>query len=156
MIAQLTGSVIDVRLNRLVVNVSGLGYEVIVAPELASETKIGDLLTLHTSLVVREDAWTLYGFSSTDAKTLFEELQSVTGIGPKVASALLAVYSPEELKSAIASQDNAALERVPGIGKKVASGSSNNLAGSGTANQGYAGGNGNTPDNTSGSGGGVS
>ena len=121
MIAQLTGSVIDVRLNRLVVNVSGLGYEVIVAPELASETKIGDLLTLHTSLVVREDAWTLYGFSSTDAKTLFEELQSVTGIGPKVASALLAVYSPEELKSAIASQDNAALERVPGIGKKVAS-----------------------------------
>ena len=121
MIAQLTGSVIDVRLNRLVVNVSGLGYEVIVAPELASETKIGDLLTLHTSLVVREDAWLLYGFSSTDAKTLFEGLQSVTGIGPKVASALLAVYSPEELKSAIASQDNAALERVPGIGKKVAS-----------------------------------
>lgn len=121
MIAQLTGSVIDVRLNRLVVNVSGLGYEVIVAPELASETKIGDVLTIHTSLVVREDAWTLYGFSSTDAKTLFEELQSVTGIGPKVASALLAVYSPEELKNAIASQDNAALERVPGIGKKVAS-----------------------------------
>ena len=121
MIAQLIGSVIDVRLNRIVVNVSGVGYEVIVAPEIASDTKVGDSLTLHTSLVVREDSWTLYGFTSTDAKSLFEELQSVTGIGPKVASALLAVYSPEELRAAIASQDNAALERVPGIGKKVAS-----------------------------------
>ena len=121
MIAQLIGSVIDVRLNRIVVNVSGVGYEVIVAPEIASDTKVGDSLTLHTSLVVREDSWTLYGFTSTDAKSLFEELQSVTGIGPKVASALLAVYSPEELRTAIASQDHAALERVPGIGKKVAS-----------------------------------
>ena len=121
MIAQLTGSVIDVRLNRIVIDVSGLGYEVIVAPDLASETKIGVSLTLYTSLVVREDSWTLYGFTSNDAKSLFEELQSVTGIGPKVASALLAVYSPEELRTAIASQDNGALERVPGIGKKVAS-----------------------------------
>lgn len=121
MIAQLTGSVVDVRLNRVILNVSGIGYEVIVAPELASETKVGDVLTLHTALVVREDSWTLYGFKSTDAKTLFEELQSVTGIGPKVASALLAVYTPEELRTAIANQDNGALERVPGIGKKVAS-----------------------------------
>lgn len=121
MIAQLTGSVIDLRLNRIVIDVSGLGYEVIVAPDLASDTKIGESLTLFTSLVVREDSWTLYGFTSNDAKSLFEELQSVTGIGPKVASALLAVYSPEELRTAIASQDNGALERVPGIGKKVAS-----------------------------------
>lgn len=121
MIAQLTGSVIDVRLNRIMIDVSGLGYEIIVAPDLASETKIGESLTLYTSLVVREDSWTLYGFTSNDAKSLFEELQSVTGIGPKVASALLAVYSPEELRTAIASQDNGALERVPGIGKKVAS-----------------------------------
>ena len=121
MIAQLTGSVVDVRLNRVIVNVSGIGYEVIVAPELASETKVGEVLTLHTALVVREDAWTLFGFKSTDAKSLFEELQSVTGIGPKVASALLVVYTPEELRTAIANQDNGALERVPGIGKKVAS-----------------------------------
>lgn len=121
MIAQLKGQIIDVRLNRIVVDVSGVGYEIIVAPELASNTRIGELLTLHTSLVVREDSWTLYGFEKVEAKTLFEELQSVTGIGPKVASALLAVYSPEELRNAIATQDNAALERVPGIGKKVAS-----------------------------------
>lgn len=121
MIALISGTVIDVRLNQLIIDVSGIGYQVLVAPELASETKIGESITLHTSLVVREDSWTLFGFSSNDAKTLFAELQSVTGIGPKVASALLAVYGPEELKNAIGSEDNAALERVPGIGKKVAS-----------------------------------
>ena len=121
MIAQVKGSIVDVRLNRLIVDVSGMGYEIIVAPELASSTRIGDVVTLQTSLVVREDAWTLYGFASVEARSLFEELQSVTGIGPKVASALLSVYSPEELRNAIASQDNATLERVPGIGKKVAS-----------------------------------
>jgi len=120
-IAQIKGAIVDVRLNRLVVDVAGIGYEVIVAPELASATHVGDVVTLQTSLVVREDSWTLYGFASVDARSLFEELQSVTGIGPKVASALLSVYSPEELKNAIASQDNATLERVPGIGKKVAS-----------------------------------
>jgi Holliday junction DNA helicase RuvA len=120
-IAQLTGTIIDVRLNRIVLEVSGVGYDIIVAPELASDSRIGELLTLRTSLVVREDSWTLYGFKEVEAKTLFEQLQSVTGIGPKVASALLAVYTPEELRNAIANQDNVVLERVPGIGKKVAS-----------------------------------
>ena len=121
MIAHISGAVIDVRLNRLVINVSGIGYEVIVAPELAANCRVDQSISLHTSLVVREDSWTLFGFENADAKNLFEQLQSVTGIGPKVASALLAVYNPEELRSAIAAHDNAALERVPGIGKKVAS-----------------------------------
>jgi Holliday junction DNA helicase RuvA len=121
MIAHLSGSILDVRLNQLVIDVGGIGYQVTVAPELAAESRVGHSISLHTSLVVREDSWTLFGFSNADAKNLFEQLQSVTGIGPKVASALLAVYRPEELRSAIAAQDNAALERVPGIGKKVAS-----------------------------------
>lgn len=121
MIAHLSGSILDVRLNQLVIDVAGIGYRVTVAPELAAESRVGQSISLHTSLVVREDSWTLFGFSNADAKNLFEQLQSVTGIGPKVASALLAVYQPEELRSAIAAQDNAALERVPGIGKKVAS-----------------------------------
>ena len=121
MIAHLSGSILDVRLNQLVIDVGGIGYQVIVAPELAADSRVGQSISLHTSLVVREDSWTLFGFSNADAKNLFEQLQSVTGIGPKVASALLAVYQPEELRSAIAAQDNAALERVPGIGKKVAS-----------------------------------
>ena len=121
MITQIKGTIIDVRLNRIIVDVSGIGYEVIVAPDLASSSHVGEVVTLQTSLVVREDSWNLYGFGSLDARSLFEELQSVSGIGPKVASALLSVYTPEELKNAIATQDNAALERVPGIGKKVAS-----------------------------------
>ena len=121
MIAHLSGSILDVRLNQLVIDVAGIGYQVTVAPDLAAESRVGQSISLHTSLVVREDSWTLFGFSNADAKNLFEQLQSVTGIGPKVASALLAVYQPEELRSAIAAQDNAALERVPGIGKKVAS-----------------------------------
>ncbi|MFY8022688.1 MAG: Holliday junction branch migration protein RuvA [Candidatus Nanopelagicaceae bacterium] len=121
MIAHLSGSILDVRLNQLVIDVGGIGYQVTVAPELAADSRVGQSISLHTSLVVREDSWTLFGFSNADAKNLFEQLQSVTGIGPKVASALLAVYQPEELRSAIAAQDNAALERVPGIGKKVAS-----------------------------------
>jgi Holliday junction DNA helicase RuvA len=121
MIAHLSGAILDVRLNQLVIDVGGIGYQVTVAPELAADSRVGQSISLHTSLVVREDSWTLFGFSNADAKNLFEQLQSVTGIGPKVASALLAVYQPEELRSAIAAQDNAALERVPGIGKKVAS-----------------------------------
>jgi len=121
MISHLSGSILDVRLNQLVIDVAGIGYQVTVAPELAADSRVGQSISLHTSLVVREDSWTLFGFSNADAKNLFEQLQSVTGIGPKVASALLAVYQPEELRSAIAAQDNAALERVPGIGKKVAS-----------------------------------
>ena len=121
MISHLSGSILDVRLNQLVIDVAGIGYQVTVAPELAADSRVGQSISLHTSLVVREDSWTLFGFRNADAKNLFEQLQSVTGIGPKVASALLAVYQPEELRSAIAAQDNAALERVPGIGKKVAS-----------------------------------
>jgi Holliday junction DNA helicase RuvA len=121
MIAHISGSILDVRLNQLVIDVGGIGYQVTVAPELAADSRVGQSISIHTSLVVREDSWTLFGFSNADAKNLFEQLQSVTGIGPKVASALLAVYQPEELRSAIAAQDNAALERVPGIGKKVAS-----------------------------------
>lgn len=121
MIAQIRGAVLEVRLNQIVLDVSGVGYQITVAPDLASKQSIGTVLSLHTSLVVREDSWTLFGFEDLDAKILFEQLQSVSGIGPKVASTLLSVYAPTELQSAIASQDNAALERVPGIGKKVAS-----------------------------------
>ena len=121
MIAQIRGTVLDVRLNLITVDVSGIGYQVIVTPDLAATTQIGQTVSLFTSMVVREDSWSLFGFDSLEGKSLFEELQSVTGIGPKVANALLAVYQPSDLRAVIAAQDNAALERVPGIGKKVAS-----------------------------------
>lgn len=121
MIAHISGRVLEVRLTSLVVNVVGIGYEVNVAPEIAGGTKIGDEVELFTSLVVREDSWKLYGYRSSSSRNLFEELQSVSGIGPKVAHSLVTVFAPDELQTIIGSGDQMALERVPGIGKKVAS-----------------------------------
>ncbi len=121
MIAQIAGSVLEVRLTSIVVNVSGIGYEINVAPDLASKIAVGDEIALYTSLVVREDSWKLFGYKSADARDLFNELQSVTGIGPKVAHSLLNVFDAEKLQSIIGSGDQLALEQVPGIGKKVAS-----------------------------------
>jgi Holliday junction DNA helicase RuvA len=121
MIALLRGRVTEIRLTSIIVDVSGVGYEVKVAPDIASGTEVGREIEIATSLVVREDSWTLYGFRSSDARSLFEELQSVTGVGPKVAHSLLAFFRPDELRMTIGDGDLAALEKVPGIGKKVAS-----------------------------------
>ena len=121
MIAHISGRVLEVRLTSLIINVAGIGYEVNVAPEIASSSNKGDEIELFTSLVFREDSWKLYGYRSADARDLFEELQSVSGIGPKVAHSLLTVFAPIELQGIIGTGDQLALERVPGIGKKVAS-----------------------------------
>lgn len=108
-------------LTSIILDVHGIGYEISVAPELASRLNVGEELTLFTSLVVREDSWKLFGYLDSNSRDLFVELQGVSGVGPKVAHSLLSVYPPEELQSLIGSGDNLALERVPGIGKKVAS-----------------------------------
>lgn len=121
MIAHISGRVLEARLTSLIVNVSGIGYEVNVAPEIASASSKGEEVELFTSLVVREDSWKLYGYRSANARDLFEELQSVSGIGPKVAHSLLTVFAPDELIGIIGVGDQSSLERVPGIGKKVAS-----------------------------------
>lgn len=121
MIAQISGRVLEAKLTSLVIDVAGLGYEVITAPEIASRFSVGDQVQLFTSLVVREDSWKVYGYKSAGARDLFEELQSVSGIGPKVAHSLLTVFAPEELQNILGSGDQLALEQVPGIGKKVAS-----------------------------------
>jgi len=120
-IAHLAGRILEVRLTSLIVDVSGIGYEVNVAPEIASASSKGDEVELFTSLVVREDSWKLYGYRNASSRDLFEELQSVSGIGPKVAHSLLTVFAPDELTGIIGVGDQLALERVPGIGKKVAS-----------------------------------
>ena len=73
-----------------------------------------------TTMVVREDGWTLYGFADPDERTVFEQVQTVTGIGPRIAMALLGTLSPDELRRAVASSDEAALTKVPGIGRKGA------------------------------------
>lgn len=121
MISSLRGTIVDKSLNRVTIEVSGIGYNVIVSPELLGKFSIGTEISLFTSLVVREDAWTLYGFTVLESRDLFTQLQSVTGVGPKVAYSLLSYFATDDLCSAIARGDHALLEKVPGIGRKVAS-----------------------------------
>jgi len=120
MIASLTGRVQSFTSTAVVLDVRGVGYLTYVTARVQSALKIGDEVSLFTTLVVREDAMTLYGFESVESRDFFELLQSVTGIGPKVAQSALSIYPPNELASAIASENSAAIERIPGLGKKGA------------------------------------
>jgi len=120
MIATITGEVKAISLDRVVVEVGGVGLLVQVTPSAAAHLNLGTVVTFHTSLVVREESLALFGFLTSEAKQLFEQVQTVSGIGPKVALAILGSLSPEELASAISSENIAAIERVPGIGRKGA------------------------------------
>lgn len=120
MIAQVNGTVIQLGPTSAVVEVGGFGVLALVSPNTAADLRVGQPATLATSLVVREDSMTLYGFGSTDERELFELLQTATGVGPKLAQAALAVLSPDELRQAIASENLVQLCKVPGIGRKGA------------------------------------
>ncbi|PWJ53533.1 Holliday junction DNA helicase subunit RuvA [Quadrisphaera granulorum] len=120
MIASVRGSVLSIRLDGVVVEVGGVGMLVHTTPRTLADLRRGAEAMLHTSLVVREDSLTLFGFAEADERDVFEVLQSVTGVGPRLALAVLAVHSPEELRVAVASEDLVALKRVPGIGQKGA------------------------------------
>jgi Holliday junction DNA helicase RuvA len=120
MIASLTGNIAALDHGFLVIEVHGVGYLVHATPRFLAGLSLGKSITLHTTMVVREDAMTLYGFDSIEARNFFELLQSVTGIGPKVALSALSLYDPDDLATAIEREDNAAIERVPGLGKKGA------------------------------------
>lgn len=89
-------------------------------PSALSRLRVGEEGTVATSLVVREDSLTLFGFADDDERDLFEQLQTASGIGPRLALAILAVHSPDNLRAAVATEDTAELIRVPGIGKKSA------------------------------------
>jgi len=119
-LAQLMGTVEAVTTSSLVLDVGGVGFAVLTTPSTLSEARRGEPLTVHTHLVVREDSLTLYGFATTAERDAFVALQSVTGVGPRLALAMLAVHSPEGLSSIVALGDRGALERVPGVGPKVA------------------------------------
>ncbi|MDX6254362.1 MAG: holliday junction helicase RuvA [Frankiales bacterium] len=120
MIASVAGRVLSMTLDAAVVEVGGVGLLVHCTPATLSGLRLGDATRLSTSLVVREDALTLYGFGDDEEKACFELLQSATGVGPKLAQAALAVLRPAALKQAIAYEDLDALVRVPGIGRKGA------------------------------------
>ncbi|MTD16366.1 Holliday junction branch migration protein RuvA [Nakamurella sp. YIM 132087] len=120
MIASVRGVVLGLTLDHAVIEVGGVGLAVRATPNTLAGLHRGDQARLATSLVVREDSLTLFGFASDDARDLFELVQSVSGVGPKIALALLAVLDPDDLRRALASGDTNALTRAPGIGKKGA------------------------------------
>lgn len=119
MISLLSGNVRSIQSDRLVVEVGGFGLTVLVTPS-TTQVNLGSQIQLFTSLVVREDSLTLFGFVNEESRSLFELVQTVSGIGPKVALSILGALTPEDLGRAIAQEDIAAIEKVPGIGRKGA------------------------------------
>ena len=120
MIASVRGRVLAVRLDAAVVEVGGVGLLVQATPATLAELRPGSEAELATSLVVREDALTLFGFADADERDVFEVVQTVSGIGPRLALAMLAVHTPDGLRAAVAAGDLTALMKVPGIGRKGA------------------------------------
>src|SRR3989441_4339568 len=120
MIASVRGTVAALGPDGAVVEVGGVGLAVSCSPGTLARLRVGDQARLATSLVVREDSLTLYGFADDDERALFELLQTANGVGPKLAQTMLAVHPPRELRRAIATSDYASLVKVPGIGRKGA------------------------------------
>jgi Holliday junction DNA helicase RuvA len=120
MIASVRGRVVAIAPDSAVVEVGGVGLSVVCTPGTLANLRVGEETRLATSLVVREDSLTLYGFADDDARSLFELLQTASGVGPRLAQAVLAVHPPDVVRKAIATGDIATLTRVPGIGKKGA------------------------------------
>ncbi|MEV0731670.1 Holliday junction branch migration protein RuvA [Polymorphospora sp. NPDC050346] len=120
MIASVQGVVAAVSPDGAVVEVGGVGLAVQCAPGTLANLRVGQPARLATTLVVREDSLTLYGFADDDEKQLFELLQTASGVGPRLAQAVLAVHSPDTVRRAIGGGDTATLTKVPGIGKKGA------------------------------------
>jgi holliday junction DNA helicase RuvA len=120
MIAFVTGTVSDVTLSTAVLEVGGVGLELHCTPNTLATLHVGSATTLPTSMVVREESLTLFGFLDDDEKSIFELLQTASGVGPKLAQAMLAVLTPDALRRAVAGEDVKALTAVPGIGQKGA------------------------------------
>ena len=120
MIAELRGVLVDKGKDTLVVDTGGVGYEVLVTQGLLNAHSLQDSIHLYTRLVVREDGMTLYGFSTREERACFDLLQSVRGVGSKVALAVVSAMEPEEFYRAVIAQDEEGLTGVPGVGKKTA------------------------------------
>jgi Holliday junction DNA helicase RuvA len=120
MIAFVSGEVAALTLTSAVVQVGGVGLELHCAPHTLASLRVGERATLPTSMVVREESLTLFGFVDDDEKSVFELLQTASGVGPKLAQAMLAVHRPDELRRALTTEDVKTLTTVPGIGQKGA------------------------------------
>jgi len=120
MIASIRGEVLDMALDHVVIEAAGVGYKLMATPSTLATLRRGSEARLITAMIVREDSQTLYGFPDSEARDLFSTLLGVSGVGPKIALATLAVYDAPALRQALADGDVAALTRVPGIGKRGA------------------------------------
>ncbi|SDE99123.1 Holliday junction DNA helicase subunit RuvA [Blastococcus fimeti] len=120
MIASVNGRVAAVSPDGAVVEVGGIGLAVQCTPGTIARLQVGETARLSTSLIVREDSLTLYGFADDDERQLFELLQTANGVGPRLAQAVLAIHPPREVRRAVSLADVKALMQVPGIGKKGA------------------------------------
>lgn len=120
MIAAVRGPILDMALDHIVIDCAGVGYQVQVTPATIAGLTRGVEATILTTLVVREDSMTLFGFTDSTARGMFSLLQTVTGVGPRLAMATLAVLQPDDLSRALAQGDVKVLMSVPGIGKRVA------------------------------------
>jgi holliday junction DNA helicase RuvA len=120
MISLINGVVRSIGSDKVIVEVGGVGLAVSVTTQTGSQLNIGVPVQLFTTLIVREDALTLFGFLDEESRSTFELVQTVTGIGPKVALAIMGSHSPQTLAAAIAQEDISAIEKVPGIGRKGA------------------------------------
>lgn len=120
MISLVNGVVCSISLDKVIVEVGGVGLSLAVTQKTSAQLNIGVQVQLFTTLVVREDALTLYGFLEDGDRALFELVQTVSGIGPKVALSIVSALSPSQLAIAIAHEDISAIEKVPGIGRKGA------------------------------------
>ena len=120
MISSLRGRVAHIETDHLVVEVGGFGLSIAVPPSVVRSAHLGDELQLHTTLIVREDALSLYGFTARDELAVFTLLLGVTGVGPKSALGVLATLTVSQIADAVAGDDDAPFRRVSGIGPKTA------------------------------------
>lgn len=120
MIASLRGTVLDIQLDHVVLECAGVGYKVLATPTTLGTLQRGEEAHVMTTLVVKEDSMTLYGFTSTDDRDMFHVLQTVSGLGPKLALAALSVMGAGDLAQAIVGEESARLQKIPGVGKRMA------------------------------------
>jgi len=120
MISSLRGTVLHAAADSMVVEVGGVGFSVAVPPDVARTARVGETIALHTNLIVREDALSLFGFATRDELDVFGILLAVSGVGPKSALGVLAALTVDQISAAVAAEDDAPFRRVSGIGPKTA------------------------------------
>jgi len=120
MIASINGKVVHIETNSIIVELGGVGLNIYIPAPLRDKLKVGDVVFLHTSLIVRQDLLALYGFESRESKDLFNLLLTVNGIGPRLASSILSILTPDAIRRAIFNEQADVFSRVPGVGKKTA------------------------------------